>query len=123
MQQESNVNYVDVGIIIVVETSRLIWLREWSGAVMSVRLRGFEGYRRICKTRCDKLMNWRLGTGSWKRSYYWCEQRRGIHCLHSKRLPSAWWLVTLWCAIVQQNTLIWWWSAFRGLEPNSYTEW
>jgi hypothetical protein len=28
MQQESNVNYVDVGIIIVVETSRLIWLRE-----------------------------------------------------------------------------------------------
>jgi hypothetical protein len=54
--RESSVSYVDVGIIIVVDVSRLRWLRKRSAAVISVRLKGLEGYRRICKTCCERWM-------------------------------------------------------------------
>jgi hypothetical protein len=51
------VNYVEIGFIIVVETYRLKWLGERSGAVRGVRLTDLESYRKICKTRYDKLTN------------------------------------------------------------------
>jgi hypothetical protein len=35
-------------------------------------------------------------------------------------LQSAWWSVTQCCSMLEQNTYIRWWSAFRGLRPNSY---
>jgi len=31
---------------------------------------------------------------SFKKRYYWRELRRGVQCLESKRLQSAWWSVT-----------------------------
>ena len=71
--------------------------------------------RRICKSPCDKLMNWGLETGSMEQSYCRREMGREIRGMQSKRLQSAWWAVTGCCTTLEQNMQIWWWNAFRGL--------
>jgi hypothetical protein len=38
-----------------------------------------------------------------KKRYYWRELGRGIQCLESKRLQSAWQSVTQLCAMLERN--------------------
>ena len=118
--RECSVNCVDGGIVIDVEAWRLKGLRDRSGAVRSVGLKMCECYRRNCKTRCDKLMNWRLGTGagrkvtaggSWEEGYSACKANFAkCMVVGDSMLRNVW----------KQNAQIWRCSAFRGLKPNSY---
>jgi len=82
--RESNVNYVNDGIIIVVETWSLKRLIERIRITISFEHKMWECYRKICKSPCDKLVKWRLETVSLKERCFWRELGREKQCLESK---------------------------------------
>ena len=69
----------------------LLWKREglrgWEKKWKSEKFRNEEVgmLKRNCKTRSDKMVNWKLETGSCKRNYCWWELGRVIQWLQNKR--------------------------------------